>query len=175
MFSDPFCEPVRPMYEPFGVSSNCVRTSISERREYPITPLSISSKEILGNKRRFEGKEFNRYPPRDCDITIYEFTRDKVNIDNHNQILSTRINVLETKKTNIDIRRIEGIWNGYNFMKPSDNFCKTLGETVYLPNDVSFKRINNIYDRTMDNLKILYIDRIPFLRWDVEGRYVYYE
>jgi len=156
----------RPVYEPLKREY-----PLNERRDYALTPISVPSRESCGDKRKFVGDEYHKYPPRDCDKTIHEYVKQKMDITDHCQILSTRIKLIRIEGQEIEIRKIEGLWNGYFFSKPSYLFIKVLNEVVYLPIDVEVIRDGYKFnDKTKG--KEIFMDKKLMLRWD--GDYVYY-
>ena len=156
----------RPVYEPLKWEY-----PLNERRDYALTPISVPSRESCGDKRKFVGDEYHKYPPRDCDKTVHEYVKQKIEINDHRQILSTWIKTISIEGQEIEIRKIDGLWNGYFFSKPSYLFIKVLNEVVYLPRDVEVIRDGYKFNDKTKGREIL-MDKRLMLRWD--GDYVYY-
>lgn len=142
------------------------QSSLRKRRDYELEDLD------LGRKRRFEGDEYNRYPNNNIDNRIHVFTGHKVKIDSHRQILSTFLE----KIMDYEVRRIDGIWDGYKYVRPARYFCKIIENTIYLSMEVNIRKMDNIRDllEEKDKGKVIYYNGRPTFKWDyLEGNFYY--
>ena len=129
-----------------------------------------------GYQRSIQTVFFSRTPPKDYDGEIKDFDNDKLRIDLPEQILSEYFTYLVINGMRIDIRLIQGLWNGYNFVRPKARFCKTLGNVVYIPRRVELKKDEDILNKLKgdNDGKIIYIERKPYFIWDDCKRIIYY-